>query len=61
MLGGGGLFFNFGCIRLMERSCICEVFQKITRAKLNIRIFGQTTIPKEREEKTNKQTVHINY
>lgn len=45
-------FFNFNYFRLIEMSCVCEVFQKLTRAKLNIQIFGQTTIPKEREEKT---------
>lgn len=32
-------------------SCICKVFQKLTRAKLKVQIFGQTTVPKEREEK----------
>lgn len=39
-------------------SSVCEVFQKLTRAKLNIQIFGQTVIPKESEEKTQTNHAH---
>lgn len=55
------LFLNFGSFRLIDMSCICEVFQKLTRAKPKVQIFGQSTVPKEREEKITNQTMHINY
>lgn len=34
------LFLNFDSFRLIDMSFICEEFQKFTRAKLNVEIFG---------------------
>lgn len=50
------LLLNCNCFRLIEISCICEVFQKLTKAKVHVQIFGHASIPKEkhRKRKPNK-------
>lgn len=55
------LSLHCNCFRLIEISCICEVFQKLTRAEVLVQIFGHTPVPKARQGKKPKQIMHINY
>lgn len=52
------LSLNCNRFRLIEISCICEVFQKFTRAKVHVQILGHAPIPKERREKTQTNHAH---